>query len=195
MKRLYSTFILLMQISFFAHSVEPLSEKDMSDLALESGNSILKIYGATAAGIRVEAIGKEDDTETKDKEETDDTGVKAARSTLKNIEEQITKEFQQEFSTSALDPQLTAIIKPVEQVVGNAAAFDTYSEIRYNKENFKHEAKFNADGSVQHDRDLQIDLLKFENIGGDDLDDPSTIGSIYISDWTSQGSTTTQMRE
>lgn len=195
MHYIYSTFTLLMCFSVLSHSVEPLSEADMSDLALESGVSLLNIYGATAAGIRVEAIGKEDDSETKEEDNNDDTGVKAARSTLKNIEEQITKDFQQEFNDSALDPQLTAIIKPVEQVVGNAAAFDTYSEIRYDKSKFKHEATFNADGSVQHDRDLQIDLLKFENIGGDDLDDPSTIGSIYISDWSSLGSTTTQMRE
>ncbi|KZZ58406.1 MAG: hypothetical protein MK096_04100 [Oleiphilaceae bacterium] len=192
MKYLYSTFTLLMSFSFFAYAVEPLSENDMSDLALDSGSGLLQIYGPTAAGLRVEALGKNE--EPPENESTDDTSIKSAESTIKSLEDQLTEEFQRERPDLEFDPNLQAIVKPNERVVGDAASFDTLSQIQYNKSNFKHEATFNSDGSVQHDRDLQIDLLKFENIGGDDLNDPSTIGSIYISDWTSQGSTTTQVR-
>ena len=181
-----------MSFSFLAHAVEPLSENDMSDLALDSGSGLLQIYGPTAAGLRVEALGKNE--EAPENESTDDTSIKSAESTIKSLEDQLTEEFQRERPDLEFDPNLQAIVKPNERVVGDAASFDTLSQIQYNKSNFKHEATFNSDGSVQHDRDLQIDLLKFENIGGDDLNDPSTIGSIYISDWTSQGSTTTQVR-
>ena len=173
-------------------AVEPLSEDDMGDLALDSGQNLLQMYGPTAAGLSFDVVGINGEQDNPVPEDTvDETSIKTAASNLKSIEEQLTEEFNKDRQALNLDPNLEAIIKPVERVVGQAASFDTTSEIRYDKDKFKHDATFNADGTVQHDRDLQIDLLKFENIGGDDLNDPSTIGSIYISDWSSRGSTTT----
>ena len=195
MKKLYPLFIILIAATSTSFAVEPLSENDMGDLALDSGQNLLQLYGPTAAGLRIDAVGKDDlEKNTSPEDDTDETSLGAAESTLKTIEEQLTDEFTKDRQDLNLDPKLQAIIKPVERVVGQAAYFDTTSEIQYDKNKFKHDATFNADGTVQHDRDLQIDLLKFENIGGDDLDDPSTIGSIYISDWTSEGGTTTRAR-
>lgn len=193
MNKLYPLFTILIATASTSFAVEPLSEDDMGDLALDSGQNLLQLYGPTAAGLRIEAVGKDESQSDAAQEDTvDETSLEAAASTLKSIEEQLTEEFNKDRQDLNLDPNLQAIIKPVERVVGQAAAFDTTSEIQYDKDKFKHDAKFNADGTVQHDRDLQIDLLKFENIGGDDLNDPSTIGSIYISDWSSRGSTTTR---
>lgn len=172
-------------------AVEPLSENDMGDLALDSGQNLLQLYGPTAAGLSIEAVGDSEELDNAAAEDSvDDTSIKTAASTLKSIEEQLTEEFNKDRQELNLDPNLDAIIKPIERVVGQATAFDTTSEIQYDKDKFKHEATFNADGTVQHDRNLQIDLLKFERLGTDDLNDPS-LGSIYISDWSSRGSTTT----
>lgn len=192
MYKLYSLFIIMIAALQTSFAVEPLSEGDMGDLALDSGQNLLQLYGPTAAGLQIEALGEDDADVELDSGSVDDTSIETASTTLKSIEEQLTEEFNKTRQDISFDPNLEAIIKPVERVVGQAAAFDTTSEIQYDKDKFKHEATFNADGTVQHDRNLQIDLLKFENIGGDDFDDPSTIGSIYISDWSSRGSTTTR---
>ena len=192
MYKLYLLFTILIVALQTSFAVEPLSENDMGDLALDSGQNLLQLYGPTAAGLRIEALGEDEGQDQPDSEAVDETSIETANSTLKSIEEQLTEEFNKGRQDLTFDPNLEAIIKPVERVVGQAASFDTTSEIQYDKDKFKHEATFNADGTVQHDRNLQIDLLKFENIGGDDLDDPSTIGSIYISDWSSRGSTTTR---
>ena len=172
-------------------AVEPLSEDDMGDLSLDSGQNLLQMYGPTAAGLRIELESDVNDQQKTEQEEASNkTNIETVNSTLKSIEEQLTEEFNKDRQELSFDPNLDAIIKPVERVVGQATAFDTTSEIQYDKDKFKHEATFNADGTVQHDRNLQIDLLKFERLGTDDLNDPS-LGSIYISDWSSKGSTTT----
>lgn len=195
MYKLYLLFTIMIAAVPTSFAVEPLSEDDMGDLALDSGQNILQMYGATAAGLRLEIEGNDNDQKRTEQEEaSNETSIETAKSTLKSIEEQLTEEFNNDRQDLTLDPNLQAIIKPVERVVGQATAFDTTSEIRYDKDKFKHDATFNPDGSVQHDRDLSIDLLKFENLSSDNLDDQSTIGSIYISDWTSEGSTTTQTR-
>lgn len=212
-----STCILTIALSGHSFAVEPMTEDALSDFSLDSGDalSVLQLYGPTSAGLSIDGTGSNGELTPKpltassskspDKATTDsapkqssnavdETSVKTAAITLQNIEEKLIQEFKEEARSGPLDPNLQAIVKIEERVVGQAAAFDTTSEIRYNKSQFKHDAKFNADGSVQHDRNLKIDLLKFENVGGDDLDDTSTIGSIYISDWRSEGSTTTTVR-
>jgi hypothetical protein len=178
-------------IASTSFAVEPLSENDMGELSLDSGQNLLQMYGPTAAGLRIELESDvNDEQKTKQEEASNKTSIETADSTLKSIEEQLTEEFNKDRQDLNLDPNLNAIIKPIERIVGQATAFDTTSEIQYDKDKFKHEATFNADGTVQHDRDLQIDLLKFDRLGTDDLNDPS-FGSLYISDWSSKGSTTT----
>lgn len=212
-----SICILAIALSGQSKAVEPMTEDALSNFTLDSGDalSVLQLYGPTSAGLSIDGTSPEkelkpqplssssstssesnttDDAPNRSSNAVDGTSVETAATTLKNIEEKLIQEFKEEARSGPLDPNLQAIVKIEERIVGQAVAFDTTSEIRYNKSEFKHDAKFNADGSVQHDRNLKIDLLKFENIGGDDLDDSSTIGSIYISDWRSEGSTTTTAR-
>lgn len=192
MRYLLSLFTVVI-FSSAVLGIEPMSENDLGGFALDSGNGLLQVYGPAAAGLRIEIEGQEEEPPKDDAVEKD--GTRKAASNLKSIEERLTEEFTKSTENLELDPNLESLIKIRERVVGKAASFDTTSEIQYDKDKFKHDASFNDDGSVQHDRDIYVDLLKLENIGGDNLEDPSIIGSIYISDWTSEGSTTTQIRD
>ena len=44
-------------------------------------------------------------------------------------------------------------------------------------------------GGVAVSRDLLIDLLKIENLRGNNTDESRSAGSVYLSDWRSQGDT------
>jgi hypothetical protein len=188
------TITTLLLCSSIGFAVEPMSEDALSDFALESGQSFIQIYGAPAAGLTVDIDENQANAAQDSKIETDDTTIESAAYSLKTIEEQITEQFKNA-NIEPVDPNLNAIVSSSEVIVGQANAFDQSSEITYRKKDFQHDAVFNPDGSVEHNRNLKIDLLKFENISNDDLNDNSTLGDIYISDWSSRGSTTTIIDE
>ena len=192
MYKLYSLFIIMIAALQTSFAVEPLSEGDLGDLALDSGQNLLQLYGPTAAGLRIEALGEDEADVELDSGAVDETSIETASTTLKSIEEQLTEEFNKTRQDITFDPNLEAVLKPEERIVGSAEVFEQTSEIQYDKDKFKHDPTFNRDGTVQHDRDLQVDLLKFENIGTDDINESAKFGSIYISDWSSRGSTTTR---
>lgn len=169
------------------YAVQPLSESDMDDVSAETGRNILDIFGPAAAGL-------EEDTEisASEKAEDDDTTTIAAQ-VLEEAEDQIKRQ-----DISSVEPQLSfeEIENALEagvSVIGSAKVFDTTSEIQYREQDFHHKAEFLADGSVIHERDLYIDLLKLENLRGDDTSSDGSLGSIYLFDWRSQGSTRMQV--
>jgi len=73
--------------------------------------------------------------------------------------------------------------------VGQATAFTTTSEIRYEQGNFNHEMRELDNGGVAVTRDLTIDLLKIENLRGDHYDESRNAGSVFLSNWRSRGDT------
>lgn len=165
-----------------ALAVQPLSEDDMDGVSAETGQNILDIFGPTAAGLE-----EDDDSASSETEETKETKAIAAR-ILEDAEDQNSQQ------DSATQPQLSfeEIENALEagiSVTGSAQVFDTSSEIQYREQDFHHEARFLADGTVIHERDLYIDVLKLENLRGDDSGGGDSLGSIYLHDWKSQGST------
>ncbi len=187
--------LAIFMVGLSAHAVEPMSEEAMGSMALESGQNFTQIYGPTSAGLSVdtESSGALEGATKTSTNETDDTAILATKQSISDLEKQLINEFETAKANGDFDLGQAEIIKSGSLVVGQAGAFDTTSEIRYKDGAYKHDATFNQDGSVKHTRDLQIDMLKFENLSSDNLND-NTFGSIYISDWSSRGSNTTTER-
>lgn len=177
-------------IPFSASAVQPLSEQAMDDVSFESGLNILNVYGPTSAGLSDDIDPLT--TSAEDKEKQLITATTSAKELLEDAEG-----FQNE-STTAQPIDTNLSFKEVEEAisagistVGRAdTTFDTSSEIQYNKKSFIHDAEFLSNGDVIHTRDLQIDLLKVEDIKGNYRDEGRTIGDIYLSNWESRGSAT-----
>ena len=72
---------------------------------------------------------------------------------------------------------------------GNASVFSTNSEINYKTNNVNRDMQALDDGEIIVSRDLQIDLLKLENLRGDNREGNRSAGNIYLSDWNSRGDT------
>ena len=134
----------------FASAVQPLTESDMDNVSVETGQNILDIFGAAAAGL-------EDDIDPNEgAEESKDTASKdAAQFALQDNEQDASE------STNAVSPSYTsfedaqAAIEASAKTIGTASVFKTSSEIQYNDKDFSHKADFLRDGSVVHTRDLK----------------------------------------
>lgn len=186
-------FLLAPMISAPLHAVEPMSEEAMGSMALESGQDFIQIYGPTSAGLTIDIDDESDSKKTSASESADDTAIAATKQTIADLEKQLIEEFETAKASGDTDIGQAALLKGDSIIVGQAGAFDTTSEISYKDGAFKHDAKFNKDGSVEHTRNLQVDMLKFENLSSDAANDNS-FGSIYISDWSSRGTNTTTER-
>ena len=195
----HRTLLLMLGAIAFSintHAVEPLSEEDMSDFALDSGLNLLNIYGPTAAGLRDDVDGSSTIVSEYEIVEAAPTGedkqLEAAEETVKErIEDNENLSANRPIVTDA--PDLTfeeaerAIVES-ETTLGNAELFDTSSEIRYRTSQFRHSADVRGNNDVIQSRDLQIDRLSLENLRSDDINDNS-LGNIYLSDWQSRGNT------
>ena len=175
-----------------AFAVQPLSESDMDNVSAETGQNILNVFGPAAAGLT------EDYTPSKQQENGETQHAsEVATNVLNDIEQDVltTDDNSQTDSSNLTFEEAQAAIEAGVKVVGEAfhrEGDSTTSEIQYSEKDFHHEAEFLVDGSVIHNRDLQIDLLKLENLrGGYDDNNPSA-GNIYLSDWQSRGSTRIQ---
>ena len=183
-KKHIAALIGIFSLSSVGWAVEPMSDEDMGDFALASGQSFLQVYGPSSAGLSIDTPNESGDV--------DDTRLTSSSKVIEDLD-------QDSLEARPITPQgnspdaetVDAAIESGIVTVGNAQVEDTTSEISYKQVDFKREAIFNTDGSVIQTRDLQIDRLEFQNIT---IDDNPSLGNVYISDWSSQGQTTTQGR-
>jgi hypothetical protein len=181
--------IIGVSLSSTSLAVQPLSEKDMGEVSFESGLNLLNVYGPTSAGLS-------DDVEVAkpSEEENPNQAIETAASTAKELLEdsESNNEAPVTIDTNAdvTFKEFEEAIKASVETVGTAQVFDTTSEIQYRKKDFFHGAEFLDNGDVVHTRELQIDLLKLENLRIDPLENNPSAGNIYLSDWESRGSTT-----
>jgi len=195
-----------------AESMTEMTESDLDNISAEAGFSLLNIFGAPAAGLTDDAPLDEQEG---DKETTNDFQIssgnqldeeenntrKTAEDELGDIEsDQLETEVHINTPILSFD-ETTDSLRASEETIGKASALvgrdlgdTTTSEIKYQTKDFHHNLEFSDKNEVMSTRDLQIDLLKLENLRGDHFSDPTSFGSIYISGWHSQGSTHTQVR-
>ena len=181
------TFLLW---SCVAGAVQPLTESDMDNVSVETGQNILDIFGAAAAGLEDDIDPNEGAEESKDTVSKD-----AAQFTLQDNEQEAAEPSIADSPSYTSFEDAQAAIEASAKTVGTASVFKTSSEIQYNDKDFSHKADFARDGSVLHTRDLKIDLLKLENLRGDYNDSERSAGSIYLSNWESRGSTRMQVKD
>jgi len=188
MKKIAQTSLLLVfagLVTSNLHAVQPLSENDMDSVSAETGQNIIDIFGPAGAGL---ADDSPDETPSEGEE------AKAAANTVLEDNETIDASNAPSVQPTSLSfEEAEAAITANAKTVGNAQLLDTNSQIEYKTKDFHHEADFLKDGTVVHTRDLQVDLLKLENLSGD-YDDNQNYGNIYLSDWESRGSTRMQER-
>ncbi len=180
-------------LSFPVLAIQPMTESDLEVVSATTGSNILNIFGASQAGLRIDGADSKstDATQLQLESESFDEGEATKSITLKallSIEEDRFKEPQNNDLTISKDAQ-TTILKLNEQTKGTASIFSTSSEINYKTSNVHHEMREIENGGIAVSRDLQIDLLKVENLKGVNSDNSRSAGSIYLSVWRSLGDT------
>lgn len=188
--------LLGLSISTLTTAVQPMSESDLEIVSATTGANILNIFGASQAGLKVDdsdnpglAISKTELTSEKYSE--GEATAPIALSKLQSLEKE---SIQTTNSSPNQTPALSAeaqntIVKLNEFTKGEASLYSTSSEINYKASNVHHEMRNLENGGVGVSRDIQVDLLKLENLRGAHADESRSAGSIYISDWNSQGDT------
>jgi len=176
-----------------ALAVQPMSESDLEIISATTGSNILNIFGASQAGLKIDDSMSEStevssvSLNTENYNEGEATKP-IALNKLRTIEQDNLQIPNNTELVVSKDTQNT-VIKINEQTTGNSSVFTTSSEINYKTSKVHHQMRNIEDGGVAVSRDLQIDLLKLENLRGDSMDDSRAAGSIYISDWQSRGDT------
>lgn len=191
------TFILS-ALSSSAYSVQPMTESDLEVVSATTGDNILNIFGASQAGLKVDADEKVEpgsatlQTEinaslNKEQFQEGESVSDIAAMKLRDIEQK-TFSNREPVTRENIDQSVQSnAILVSESTTKSSSAYSTNSEINYKTANFKHQMR-ELDNGVAVQRDLQIDLLKLENLKGAHYDERSA-GSIYLSDWRSRGDT------
>lgn len=186
------SFSLLLFITQ-AFAVQPMTESDLEVVSATTGSNILNVFGNSKAGLKIDLEGDAPISDTplnseqfQEGEATKPIALNQIR-TLEDDSNPTPNNTNSEVVVS--NSSQSAILKLNEQTTGNASLFSTNSEIKYKNNNFNHEMRLINNDAVAVSRDLQIDQLKLENLRGDGTDDGRSAGSIYLSDWHSQGDT------
>ncbi|MFT6028942.1 MAG: hypothetical protein ACI8O8_000673 [Oleiphilaceae bacterium] len=181
-------------LSFPTFAVQPMSESDLEIVSATTGSNILNIFGASQAGLKIDDSGL-GNTESKsiilntERFNEGEATKPVALNSLRSIEVDNLKTPNNYTDFTISNDAQKTVLKINEQTSGNASAFNTSSEINYKTSNVHHDMRYIENGGVAVSRDMQIDLLKIENLRGDSLDDGRSAGSIFLSDWRSQGDT------
>ncbi len=172
----------------------------MGNVSLDAGINVLNVYGQSAAGLTIDSeeasrSGQASPLKKLDSTQEDDTSKAQATVALQKISESHEDQKLNPVTTSTVEAEaLAEAVEESDIKVGNASAFTTNSEITYKKNNFTHQSRPNNDGSVTLTRDLYVEQLRIENLGGDHYDQNRTVGDIILSDWRSRGDTTVTPR-
>lgn len=190
--------LMLSTISAYAHSVQPMTESDLEIVSATTGDNILNIFGASQAGLKIDSDQKvEPGSANLDSQSNAHLGkeqfqegesVKAiAAIELRDIEQKTSTNKQINTAERIEQSVQNSAVLSGESTTKSSSAYSTNSEINYKTANFKHQMR-ELENGVAVQRDLQIDLLKLENLKGAHYDERSA-GSIYLSDWQSRGDT------
>lgn len=175
-------------------AIQPMSESDLEIVSATTGSNILNIFGASQAGLKLDDSMSENTNVSSVSLNTEnfnegEATKPAALYKLRTIEEDNLQIPNNNTERVLSNEEQHIVLKLNEQTTNSSSVFLTSSEINYKTSNVHHQMRNIDNGGVAVARDLQIDLLKLENLRGDTMDDSRSAGSIYISDWHSQGDT------
>ncbi len=204
MQWLLARFFLLCFGLSSAHimAVQPLDEVGLEGVSADAGVNILNLYGATAAGIALDAAPDGGDElrglasqvsldQTRHSEATE--AQPAAEQQLSDLEQSLqTLTRDQELGSVLSSQEVSSLLNANSLTLGQANVLRNSSEIRYRDANFNRELQTLDEDSVNLNRDLLIERLSIENLSGNDTETSRSAGSIFISDWRSRGATRIQ---
>ncbi len=207
MKKLSKHHTLLMNSLFLCFlsspslGVQPMTETDLEIVSATTGDNILNIFGASQAGLKIDTdkvkpgsakLTTNENIDLRKEAITEGEGARSiAAIEIREIELKQQSALLPEGSTSSglpLEAQRSAI-QVSESTTKRSSTNETNSEINYKTANFKHQMREIDNGGVAVQRELQIDLLKLENLRGLQAEENRSAGSIYLSDWNSRGDT------
>ena len=222
---LFSITLGLLSLTIYAAELVPeiiemtemteMTEGDLDNVSAEAGLNLLNIFGAPAAGLTDDAPfdggGLEGDKEVENNfqvsprnqlDTEEDNTRKTAESELIDIEsDQLHVEVLINTPILSLD-EVDNSLKAAEVTFSQASALagrdpddTTTSQLHYQNKNYHHELEILGPNEIISTRDVVVDLLTLENLRGDHFSDPTSYGSIYISDFRSQGSTHTRVHD
>jgi len=187
------SLLALSATSFYAHSAKPMTENDLGEVSAVTGDHILNMFGAPAAGLTIdqaETISSNEEIAATNKKETYKEGNTTevfANAEIKSLE---SESSEQPLSSPSIDVDISVFEEAIyasKQTIGVATTLNSSnSEIQYFDKNMHHELTVLSNNNVKITRDLHIDLLKIDKLNTT-ADGPSA-GSIYLSDWRSRGS-------
>jgi len=193
--------LILSVLAISAQAVQPMTESDLEIVSATTGDNILNIFGASEAGLRVDndkqvepgsaTLNAESSSASLNKEQFQEgeNATTIAASEIRDIEQKSRQATAAIPSNSIERKHEQTAIEASESTSKTSTTYSTSSEINYKTANFKHQMRELDNGGVAVTRDLQIDLLKLENLKGAYYDENRSAGSIYLSDWRSRGDT------
>ena len=191
-----TTFVSLVALSLVSlnlHAARAMTEDDLGNVSAETGSNILNLFGAPAADLTIEQSETATASEQHDIYKEGETTEVFAVEEIKSLEN---KSINNTSESSVQDLDISAFEEAIyanKQTVGIATSLDySNSEIKYFNKNMHHDLTINTDNNIETTRDLYIDLLTIDKLNTT-KDGPSA-GSIYLSNWRSQGTTTIQSR-
>lgn len=191
-----TTFVSLVALSLVSlnlHAARAMTEDDLGNVSAETGSNILNLFGAPAADLTIEQSETATASEQHDIYKEGETTEVFAVEEIKSLEN---KSINNTSESSVQDLDISAFEEAIyanKQTVGIATSLDySNSEIKYFNKNMHHDLTINTDNNIETTRDLYIDLLTIDKLNTT-KDGPSA-GSIYLSNWRSQGTTSIQSR-
>jgi len=165
-----------------------MNESDLGNVSALSGNNILSIFGAPAAGLTI------------DIDENNNQTSSTSYSTTKNQESETTNGFEKNeiqtivennsdavniISTFHVDEtELNKAIHDAEEVVNKSSfqSTSTSSEVRYKESNVHHKMTPISENTISMKSEVFIDQFKFDNLKGNNDHRPSA-GQVFFSDF------------
>ncbi len=195
MKRTLScvSSVIIILFSAALSAVQPLNELDLGDVSADAGVNVLNLYGMPAAGITVDT--SEDVpleglslTLPETKHSEGEEAVPAAEQRLSELERSLQSLIKTDGEEGSVSVAIIEkIVAATDITLREASVVDNNSSIRYRSDDFQHSTDFVDPDTISINRKLLIERLSFENLSGDNGDSGRSAGSIYISNWSSQG--------
>jgi len=168
-----------------------MNESDLGSVSALSGDNILSIFGAPAAGLTIDMDENANQFSTTSLSTTQhqesETSYDFATKEIQKIEENNNNNANTIAINHEDETGLDKTIHYAEEVVYNSSfqTTSTSSEVRYKESNVHHKMTPISDNQISSQSDVLIDQFRFDNLKGNDDNRPSA-GQIFFSDFQIQ---------
>jgi len=163
-----------------------MNESDLGNVSALSGNNILSILGAPAAGLTIDIDENGNQTSstsfstTKNQESEKNNGL--GKSEIRTIVEDNSDSVNIISAFHVDETELNKAIHDAKEVVNksNFQSTSTSSEVRYKESNVHHKMTPISENKISMQSDVFIDQFRFDNLKGNDDHRPSA-GQVFFS--------------